>query len=47
MTTALYIPRHLLDTMLTQGRQAAPATACGMLAGRGIRVESMFPMESG
>ena len=47
MTTALYIPTPLLENMLAQGRQAAPATAHGILAGRGIRAESLFPLEDG
>jgi len=47
MTTALYIPKHFLDTMLAQARQAAPAEARGILTGRAARVESLYPMKPG
>lgn len=46
MTTALYLPRHILDAMVAQARQAAPVEVCGILAGRETRVESLFPMQN-
>jgi len=40
----LCIPRHILAAIVTQAKAAAPIEACGILAGRGMRVESFHPM---
>ncbi|MCX5771396.1 MAG: Mov34/MPN/PAD-1 family protein, partial [Candidatus Hydrogenedentes bacterium] len=40
----LYIPKDILNELVAQAKKSAPIEACGILAGRGVRVESFYPM---
>ena len=42
----LCLPRPFWQQMHEQVRQAAPLEACGLLAGRGNRVEAIYPVQN-
>jgi len=40
------IPRALVEEMFTRARAAAPEECCGLLGGRGVRAESVYPLRN-
>ena len=40
------IPRALIEEMFARARAAAPEECCGLLGGRGVRAESVYPLRN-